>query len=114
MTVGVLALVAIGIFVSCSPLENERRRVAEGYVAAHPELPDQTKEDILAGRIGKGMPREQVVASLGGLACQPPINRWFSDGMEHEFCDIRGERPHRGRILLFRDNRLIGWEEYSH
>lgn len=107
---------AFGSLGACNHVESERRVVAEQYVAAHPELSEEASQDILAGRISKGMPREQVVASLGGLPCKPPVHRWVSDGLPHEFCDLRGgsRTQHSGRILLFRDNRLIGWEEYTH
>jgi len=111
-----LAATAAVAFGSCSQVEAERRSIAEAYVTGHPALSEEAKEDILEGRISKGMPREQVVASLGGLPCKPPVHRWVSDGIEHEFCDLReGSRTqHRGRILLFRADKLLGWDEYTH
>jgi len=111
-----LAAAAMVVLVGCSQVEAERRTVAEAYVAAHPGLPEEASQDILEGRIRRGMPREQVVASLGGLPCKPPVHRWASDGVDHEFCDLRASTrtQHRGRILLFRDDKLIGWEEYLH
>lgn len=109
-------VVAVGSMGACSHVEAERRVVAEGYVAAHPELSEDARQDILEGRISKGMPKEQVIASLGGLPCKPPVHRWVSNGLQHEFCDLRGgsRTQHSGRILLFRENRLIGCEEYTH
>jgi len=95
-------------------MEAERLRHAQVYVAAHPELSDGERGEILAGRISKGMPREQVVASLGGFACRPPAHRWESDGVEHEFCEVQGETKHSGTILFFRADRLVSWDEYKH
>lgn len=83
-------------------------------MATHPELPRQAQEDILAGKVSRGMPREQVIASLGGLACRPPVHRWVSDGKEHEFCQLQGETRHSGTILIFQDDRLLSWDEYKH
>jgi len=108
------AVIAFGSIESCRNVEVGRRSVAESYVASHPELSEEARENILAGRISRGMPREQVIASLGGIPCQPPLHRWVSDGVENEFCDLRGEEPHSGRILLFKEDRLIGWGEYKH
>jgi hypothetical protein len=42
---------------------NKQRR--EAYVSAHPELPKETREDILSGGFRIGMTAEQVEASCG-------------------------------------------------
>jgi hypothetical protein len=107
---GLLAFYAAG----CTGTEAERLQYAQTYAAAHPELSDEVRNDILGGRIVKGMLREQVVASLGGFVCRPPVHRWTSNGMEYEFCDIQGESRHKGTILIFREDRLLTWDEYRH
>jgi hypothetical protein len=111
MTVGLFLL---GCPVACSQIEAERLIHAQAYVAGHPELSGGERAEILAGRISKGMSREQVVASLGGLACRPPVHRWVSDGVDHEFCEVQGETRHSGTILIFRADRLLSWDEYKH
>ena len=114
LAIAVAVGMAIGSSLSCRNVEAGRRSVAEAYVASHPELSEEARENILAGRVSKGMPRDQVIASLGGIPCQPPLHRWTSDGVENEFCDLHGEEWHSGQILLFKEGRLIGWGEYKH
>ena len=107
-------LLALLCPAACTQVEAERLKYAQGYVVAHPELSEGEREEILAGRVSTGMSREQVVASLGGFACRPPVHRWVSDGVEHEFCEVQGETRHRGTILIFRADRLLSWDEYKH
>jgi hypothetical protein len=109
-----VVLLALCCPAACAQVEAERLQQAQAYVAAHPELSSDARADILAGRISKGMPREQVVASLGGFACRPPVHRWVSEGVDHEFCEVQGETKHSGTILIFRADRLLSWDEYKH
>ena len=109
-----ILLLALLCPAACTQVEAERLKYAQAYVAAHQELSEREREEILAGRVSTGMPREQVVASLGGFACRPPVHRWVSDGVEHEFCEVQGETKHRGTILIFRADRLLSWDEYTH
>jgi hypothetical protein len=108
-------LTMLALTFGCTQVEERRLQHARAYITAHPELSRQAKEDILAGRMWKGMPREQVIAALGGLACTKPDHRGAGPGgKEFEYCHVPGETRHTGTVLMFQDGVLANWEEYEH
>lgn len=84
----VLALL-VAVTACTGDLRTDRTIAAEranGYVAAHPELPAATAEDIRKLRVVKGMTMEQAIAAWGRPAA---VKRYRDGAQQHWFfgCD---------------------------
>jgi len=81
------------------------QRAREGYVKAHPELPADVREAIMAGEVQRGMTREQAAYAWGTatradstVTAAGQVETWYySEGAWG--CDY----------LFFSGGRLTGW-----
>lgn len=100
----ILAILFAMLICGCETMKNQRR---QDYVTTHPELTQQTKQDILEGRIRIGMTREQVKATWG---YPDDINRTVGSWGEHEQW-IYGYDIRFRRYLYFENGKLTSWSD---
>ena len=101
------ALLSAALLTGCATHGTQQRAAV---VAAHPEWPEQTRQDVLSGLIRVGMTKEQVLASWGQpcLICRGTRSTSYGDWWEYDvFADAR---PGIGTHLFFGpDDKLRFW-----
>ncbi len=104
LLISMVVLLIVVLFVGCTTFNavlNTLQHQREVYVEAHPELSEQKKQDILAGRIRTGFSKEEVVASRG----EPGFKRksYYGDGVRRE------QWGYYGKYYYFENGVLVGW-----
>lgn len=116
-----LILVVSAIFSSCNSLiyiigdgpdtpkipkeERDFQIRRERYVASHPELTERQKALILAGRVGEGLTKEEIIDILDWP--KPDIVQPTTKYGADEIWIYKSFRPSGDRKLYFKNNILI-------